>query len=205
MTLRTIRSSAFAVTAANDTELTVTIPKSVTALAGDAFAKRSNVKMTVYANTAGAVFSASGVTKTVKKEFKVLLIGNSYSEDDSDWNSSMISQSYKIFKSLMGDDVELEIGLMASGGKVLAWHATNASKNNAKYTLRLAGEDGKWTTDRSVSTIKDALAYTEWDVVSLQPYGVETTTGIAGNNKEQYAFDRNLCSPRQGVLLYAPF
>ena len=189
MTLRTIRSSAFAVTAANDTELTVTIPKSVTALAGDAFAKRSNVKMTVYANTAGAVFSASGVTKTVKKEFKVLLIGNSYSEDASDWNSSMISQSYKIFKSLMGDDVELEIGLMASGGKVLAWHATNASKNNAKYTLRLAGEDGKWTTDRSVRTIKDALAYDEWDVVSLQPYGVETTTGIAGNNKEQYAFD----------------
>ena len=189
MTLRTIRSSAFAVTAANDTELTVTIPKSVTALAGDAFAKRSNVKMTVYANTAGAVFSASGVTKTVKKEFKVLLIGNSYSEDASDWNSSMISQSYKIFKSLMGDDVELEIGLMAHGGKVLAWHATNASKNNAKYTLRLAGEDGKWTTDRSVSTIKDALAYTEWDVVSLQPYGVETTTGIAGNNEGDYAFD----------------
>ena len=189
MTLRTIRSSAFAVTAANDTELTVTIPKSVTALAGDAFANRSNVKMTVYANTAGAVFSASGVTKTVKKEFKVLLIGNSYSEDASDWNSSMISQSYKIFKSLMGNDVELEIGLMAHGGKVLAWHATNASKNNAKYTLRLAGEDGKWTTDRSVSTIKDALAYTEWDVVSLQPYGVETTTGIAGNNEGDYAFD----------------
>ena len=78
---------------------------------------------------------------------------------------------------------------MAHGGKVLAWHATNASKNNAKYTLRLAGEDGKWTTDRSVSTIKDALAYTEWDVVSLQPYGVETTTGIAGNNEGDYAFD----------------
>ena len=196
MTLRTICSSAFAVTAENNTELTVTIPKSVTALAGDAFAKRSNVKMTVYANTDGANFSASGVTKTVKKEFKVLLIGNSYSEDASDWNSSKISQSYKIFKSLMGDDVELKIGLMASGGKVLAWHATNASKNNAKYTLRLAGEDGKWTTDRSVSTIKDALAYDEWDVVSLQPYGEETTTGIAGNNEGDYAFD----DPRFGKL-----
>ena len=189
MTLRTICSSAFAVTAANDTELTVTIPKSVTALEGDAFAKRSNVKMTVYANTDGANFSAFGVTKTVKKEFKVLLIGNSYSEDASDWNSSMISQSYKIFKSLMDDDVELEIGLMAHGGKVLAWHATNAFTNAAKYSLRLAGEDGKWTTDRSVSTIKDALAYDEWDVVSLQPYGVETTTGIAGNNEGDYAFD----------------
>ena len=189
MTLRTICSSAFAVTAANDTELTVTIPKSVTALAGNAFAMRSNVKMTVYANTAGADFSASGVTKTVKKEFKVLLIGNSYSEDASDWNSSKISQSYKIFKSLMGDDVELEIGLMASGGKVLAWHATNASENKAEYVLRLAGEDGAWTTDGSVRTIKDALAYDEWDVVSLQPYGVETTNGTAGNNKDQYAFD----------------
>ena len=189
MTLRTICSSAFAVTAANDTELTVTIPKSVTALAGNAFDNRSNVKMTVYANTDGADFSASGVTKTVKKEFKVLLIGNSYSEDASDWNSSMISQSYKIFKSLMGNDVELEIGLMASGGKALAWHATNAFTNEAKYSLRLAGEDGKWTTDRSVSTIKDALAYDEWDVVSLQPYGVETTNGTAGNNKDQYAFD----------------
>ena len=189
MTLRTICSSAFAVTAANDTELTVTIPKSVTALEGDAFAKRSNVKMTVYANTDGANFSASGVTKTVKKEFKVLLIGNSYSEDASDWNSSMISQSYKIFKSLMGNDVELEIGLMAHGGKVLAWHATNAFTNAAKYSLRLAGEDGKWTTDRSVSTIKDALAYDEWDVVSLQPYGEETTSGTAGNNQGPYAFD----------------
>ena len=189
MTLRTICSSAFAVTAANDTELTVTIPKSVTALAGNAFDNRSNVKMTVYANTDGADFSASGVTKTVKKEFKVLLIGNSYSEDASDWNSSKISQSYKIFKSLMGDDVELEIGLMASGGKVLAWHATNASENKAEYVLRLAGEDGAWTTDGSVRTIKDALAYDEWDVVSLQPYGVETTNGTAGNNKDQYAFD----------------
>ena len=191
MTLRTICSSAFAVTDENNTELTVTIPKSVTALAGDAFAKRSNVKMTVYANTDGANFSASGVTKTVKKEFKVLLIGNSYSEDASDWNSSKISQSYKIFKSLMGDDVELEIGLMASGGKVLAWHATNASENKAEYVLRLAGEDGKWTTDRSVRTIKDALAYDEWDVVSLQPYGVETTTGTAGNNQGNYAFDES--------------
>ena len=189
MTLRTICSSAFAVTAANDTELTVTIPKSVTDLAGNAFDNRSNVKMTVYANTDGADFSASGVTKTVKKEFKVLLIGNSYSEDASDWNSSKISQSYKIFKSLMGDDVELEIGLMASGGKVLAWHATNASENKAEYVLRLAGEDGAWTTDGSVRTIKDALAYDEWDVVSLQPYGVETTNGTAGNNKDQYAFD----------------
>ena len=189
MTLRTICSSAFAVTAANDTELTVTIPKSVTALAGNTFDNRSNVKMTVYANTDGADFSASGVTKTVKKEFKVLLIGNSYSEDASDWNSSKISQSYKIFKSLMGDDVELEIGLMASGGKVLAWHATNASENKAEYVLRLAGEDGAWTTDGSVRTIKDALAYDEWDVVSLQPYGVETTNGTAGNNKDQYAFD----------------
>lgn len=72
MTLRTICSSAFAVTAANDTELTVTIPKSVTDLAGNAFDNRSNVKMTVYANTDGANFYASGVTKTVKKEFKVL-------------------------------------------------------------------------------------------------------------------------------------
>ena len=191
MTLRTICSSAFAVTAANNTELTVTIPKSVTALAGNAFDNRSNVKMTVYANTDGADFSASGVTKTVKKEFKVLLIGNSYSEDASDWNSSMISQSYKIFKSLMGDDVELEIGLMASGGKALAWHATNAFTNEAKYSLRLASEDGKWTTDRSVSTIKDALAYDEWDVVSLQPYGEETTSGTAGNNQGDYAFDED--------------
>ena len=191
MTLRTICSSAFAVTAANDTELTVTIPKSVTDLAGNAFDNRSNVKMTVYANTGGANFYASGVTKTVKKEFKVLLIGNSYSEDASDWNSSMISQSYKIFKSLMGNDVELEIGLMASGGKALAWHATNAFTNEAKYSLRLAGEDGKWTTDRSVSTIKDALAYDEWDVVSLQPYGEETTSGTAGNNQGDYAFDED--------------
>ena len=191
MTLRTICSNAFAVTAANDTELTVTIPKSVTDLAGNAFGNRSNVKMTVYANTDGANFSAFGVTKTVKKEFKVLLIGNSYSEDASDWNSSMISQSYKIFKSLMGNDVELEIGLMASGGKALAWHATNAFTNEAKYSLRLAGEDGKWTTDRSVSTIKDALAYDEWDVVSLQPYGEETTSGTAGNNQGVYAFDED--------------
>ena len=182
-TLVNIGADAFATSDANNTELTVTMPKSVTSLADSAFANRSNVKMTSYANTAGGSFTANGVTNTVKKEFKVLLIGNSYSEDASDWtNNGTVSHSYEVYKSLLGDDVELTIGLMASGGKVLAWHATNAYNNTAAYTLRLTGADGKWTSVGTVKTIKDALAYDEWDVVSLQPYGTETTTGTAGNN-----------------------
>ena len=182
-TLITIGANAFATTDANSTELTVTIPKSVTSLADSAFTGRSNVKMTSYANTAGGSFTANGVTNTVKKEFKVLLIGNSYSEDASDWTGNgAVSHSYEVYKSLLDDDVDLTIGLMASGGKVLAWHATNAYNNTAAYTLRLTGEDGKWTSVGTVKTIKDALAYDEWDVVSLQPYGTETTTGTAGNN-----------------------
>ena len=182
-TLVSIGANAFATTNGNDTALTVTMPKSVTSLDDSAFANRSNVKMTSYANTAGERFTADGVTNNVKKEFKVLLIGNSYSEDASDWtDNGTVSHSYEVYKSLMGDNVELTIGLMASGGKVLAWHATNAYNNTAAYTLRLTGEDGKWTSVGTVKTIKDALAYEEWDVVSLQPYGKETTDGIAGNN-----------------------
>mgnify|MGYP002515709390 CR=1 FL=1 len=182
-TLVTIGANAFATSETNNTELTITMPKSVTSLDNSAFANRSNVKMTSYANTAGGSFTANGVTNTVKKEFKVLLIGNSYSEDASDWtNNGVVSHSYEVYKSLLGDDVELTIGLMASGGKVLAWHATNAYNNTAAYTLRLTGENGEWTSVGTVKTIKDALAYDEWDVVSLQPYGQETTTGTADNN-----------------------
>lgn len=188
-TLITIGANAFATDNETDTELTITIPKSVTSLADSTFAGRRNVKMSSYANTAGGSFVATGVTNISKKEFKVLLIGNSYSEDASDWTANgAVSHSYEVYKSLLGDDVDLTIGLMASGGKVLAWHATNAYNNAEKYTLRLTDADGKWTSVGTVKTIKDALAYDDWDVVSLQPYGKETTTGTAGNNQGDYAF-----------------
>ena len=113
-------------------------------------------------------------------EFKILLIGNSFSEDAS--NAGMPnSQMLDILQAMLGDDVKITVGLCYSGGKGLNWHATQSEQGNSSYSLRIIStESGKWTSLGSY-TSADALKWTDWDVVSLQHYEINTTTGKESN------------------------
>ena len=113
-------------------------------------------------------------------EFKILLIGNSFSEDAS--NAGMPnSQMLDILQAMLGEDVSVTVGLCYSGGKGLNWHATQSEQGNKSYSLRVIGtETGKWKSYGSY-TSANALTFTDWDVVSLQYYEINTATGKEGN------------------------
>ena len=113
-------------------------------------------------------------------EFNILLIGNSFSEDAS--NAGMPnSQMLDILQAMLGDSVSVTVGLCYSGGKGLNWHATQSEQGNSSYSLRvISSENGTWKSYGSYTSSK-ALTWTNWDVVSLQHYEINTTTGKEGN------------------------
>lgn len=115
-------------------------------------------------------------------EFKILLIGNSYTEDASNCGQGVKdSQLYHIIQSMVGKDVKVTVGVIVSGGKGLNWHATKAENNTVAYTLQVTSTDNPtWKSVKRV-TPAEALEWTNWDFVSLQPYSVNVSTGIESN------------------------
>jgi len=91
--------------------------------------------------------------------FKVLSIGNSFSEDAHKYLWS-IAQAYGI------PEANIVIGNLYIGGAELAQHSTNILQNNANYTYQ------KYTSatkeDTSDVSIEAVLSYEEWDVVTFQ-------------------------------------
>lgn len=182
--LRSIGAKAFATTDSCETPLTINIPKSVTALNANAFENRKNVSMSLYLGSkADELFGEKtddGWDVDVTKTFKLLLIGNSFSRDASqykmlaEWQEG--SKLYEMLQTALGDDVEILIGLCMNGGKTMGWHATQAKNNTAQYTF-VKCENNVWSTVANSTTSAYALSYTDWDAVSLQPYSTETTTG----------------------------
>ncbi len=115
-------------------------------------------------------------------EFNLLLIGNSFSEDASNCGQGMkTSQLLDILQSMLGEDVSVTVGLCYSGGKGLNWHATQSEQGNRNHSLRvISSEEGTWKSHGACSSA-EALAWTDWDVVSLQHYEINTTTGKESN------------------------
>ncbi len=139
--------------------------------------------------------AASAGDTATKDHLKILLIGNSYSEDvsDSRTNDDMTaylgySTLYNMIKSVVGDGCDVEIGLIMSGGKSFQWHATMAETEGEQYAFRLVGDstEGLWVTVKDPATSKYALEYTEWDVVTLQPYGKETYRAPSTSTVKKY-------------------
>lgn len=110
--------------------------------------------------------------------FKVLFIGNSASDDATDSGYQKDSKLYEIMKAMVGDSCKIDIGLCWSGGKTLAWHATVAEAGNGEYTFMYHADGDEWKI-LSASCSADALKYTDWDAVVLQPWGLEVTKGKA--------------------------
>ncbi|MBQ7475195.1 MAG: DUF4886 domain-containing protein [Clostridia bacterium] len=118
--------------------------------------------------------------------FRVLFIGNSYSEDATDgftYGDGAVytgySTFYEMMKTALGDSVDVEVGLVMSGGKSLTWHCAKAEKDSEEYSFRLVGDStgGRWTESETVKTSKGALLFADWDAVVLQPYGLEIEKG----------------------------
>ncbi|MBQ1232283.1 MAG: DUF4886 domain-containing protein, partial [Clostridia bacterium] len=173
-----IGDGAFALTNGGGNALELKIPRHISDLGEDIFAGRQNVKVTAYYGSAAEHLDEPGVELKLKKVFKLLLIGNSYSEDASSCGQGMPdSQLFNILQAMLGEDAEVTLGAIISGGKGINWHATQAEQGKASYGFKVMSSDTKtWKSYGSV-TSAEALAWTDWDVVSLQTYNPNPSTG----------------------------
>ena len=109
-------------------------------------------------------------------EFKILLIGNSFSQDASSCGFGMTeSQLYNMLQAMLGEDIKVTLGLLYSGGKGVHWYATQTEQGTkAPSFYTITPEKTVWTSRGGTST-ETAITWTDWDVVTLQPYDVNFT------------------------------
>ena len=145
--------------------------------------------------------------------FKLLLIGNSFSQDASNFLfEGDTNQLLNDLKALLGRDVEIVIGICQSGSKTMAWHASMAAANRSIYSFHvISSSDPVWrTTKDKDSSSAYALAYTNWDIVSLQPYKEGDIGMYPGDQYENeieerfYPLSSSLSYMLDHVQLYAP-
>lgn len=182
-TLKTIGSEAFAVSTATSTALTIKAYDQLTSVASDFLKNRTGVTINGMYGTALDKFSQNGVTLNLKKSIKILLVGNSLSQDAADYTSdNKQSQLYNIIKSMVGDNCYVKIGALCSGAKSAGWHATVAESNAAVYQFSIISDDtnGLWKSTSGV-TSQDALTSDKWDYITIQPYAAETLTGVGAS------------------------
>lgn len=115
-------------------------------------------------------------------EFKLLMIGNSFTQDASNYSPDVASQLHKILQAMLGDDAKVTIGILVAGDKGMNWHATQADTDTAACSLQVYTTKTPYWGNKGMRTHAEALQWTDWDIVSLQPYGVNTETGIESNN-----------------------
>ena len=115
-------------------------------------------------------------------EFKILMIGNSFTGDASNYAYNKKSQLHSILEAMLGDDVKVTVAILVMGDRGLNWHATQAYYNKAVCELQVYTTDSPYWRNYSARTHAEALQWTDWDIVSLQPYGVNPDTGIESNN-----------------------
>ena len=179
--LKVIGKEAFATTSACSTTLRLTLPDGVKTVATDFLKNRSSVSVTGYeGSNLDNGFTQNGVTLNLRKTLKILLIGNSLSMDAADCLSvGKSSQLYNIIRSMVGNEVDVRIGILYNGAKTAGWHATVAESNAKAYQFYYISEEtnGLWRSINNYGT-NDGLTFDNWDVVTIQPYASETKTGI---------------------------
>ena len=114
-------------------------------------------------------------------EFKILLIGNSFTRDASNYSPGISSQLHTILQAMLGDNVKVTVGILVKSDRGLNWHATQASYGEASADFHLYSTDNPTWTSKGLRTHADALQWTNWDIVSLQPYGLNSK-GTEANN-----------------------
>lgn len=105
-----------------------------------------------------------------ENSFKVLAIGNSFSEDS-------LEHLYKVAADLGAENIC--VANLYIGGCSLQMHYNNAKANSASYTFRY-NDSNKWENKGSAS-IETGVKYTDWDVIVLQQ--------VSGNSGMTYTYD----------------
>ena len=116
------------------------------------------------------------VTVNKATTLKLLMIGNSFSQDTLEW----IPQ---IAKSIGFTDIV--VGNLMIGGCTLETHYQNAQNNVAEYLFDYY-KDGQWTrgTAATKTTLRSGLMFEDWDFVSLQQQ--------SGNSGNVASYNSNL-------------
>lgn len=96
-----------------------------------------------------------------RNTFKVLMIGNSFSDDTSEY-APMIAKSLGI--------TDVEVGNLFIGGCSINTHYYNLLNGTAAYDFRYYGTSGAW--DYTVGGVKQslqyAIKYADWDIITFQ-------------------------------------
>ncbi len=174
-----IGSGSFSTDTACSVVLSMTFPQATSYIGSGVFSGRTNVTVNGFEDSATDNFAEDGVTVSVKKSFRLLLIGNSLSQDAADCSKTTTSQLYYIIKAMLGENSFVQIGVLYSGARTASWHATVAESGNASYAFNVISDDtdGKWSMIGS-KTSEFGLTYADWDVVTIQPYAGEATSGV---------------------------
>lgn len=105
--------------------------------------------------------------------FKVLSIGNSFSEDAH-------AYLYNIAKELGKTDII--VANLYIGGCSISTHYTNAGNNGKNYTFQLYDASGR--KDTASYSIRDGLEYTDWDWVSIQQVSQDSGRAETYNDRQ---------------------
>ena len=105
----------------------------------------------------GDVSYTYSVTVNKATTLRILMIGNSFSQDTVMWMPA-------IAKSLGFTDVQ--VATVMKGGCTMEQHYDYATNNKAEYEF-LYGDGNSWTTYKGY-TMQQALRFADWDFVTLQ-------------------------------------
>ena len=206
--LTSIGDEAFALPAGSaEQQLTLTLPKAAV-LGRNVFSGRGSVL--VLSENPAQKAALAGCRVSMRDTFRLLLVGNSYSEDAANCGQGMeTSRLYTMLKNAWPEK-EIEIGLLYSPGKSAAWFYDKAVRDEAAMSLRMiGGSRSEWTTVSSRMSLKQALNLTDWDAVTLQPYAAEQTGGVGGQGYDEsvsysYTLEESLGYLLHTVGVYAP-
>jgi hypothetical protein len=140
---------------------------------------------------------------TDKKIYRILLIGNSFSQDS-------MREFAAVAQSMMGSDFDLEIHLAINAAKTMAWHATQADAGAASYKHRYYfTTNDKWIyEDDPLSTLDSIIDSKQWDVITIQSYYPEVNTGTAngltGENAEFLSLEKSVPYMLDYIHSHAP-
>ena len=93
------------------------------------------------------------------KSIKILMIGNSFSDDTSDLAPHILDELGYVY----------EFGNMYISGCSIETHYTNATQNKANYYFRY-WENGEWTTRYTGKnvTLEYGVTFKDWDIITFQ-------------------------------------
>jgi hypothetical protein len=106
-------------------------------------------------------FPTSGNNSAERRKARVLVVGNSYSQDAFDYVPYILPGLA---------DIDAEVGILYHDGASLQQHYNWLVNDSAEYTFYFSDGKDAWQNLGTYS-LKNALSYLDWDIVVLQQRG----------------------------------